>query len=227
MSNRGESSFVKLPKFAAKQYDKMMQLEPMREQRVQIAEILISQITEGTLLDIGTGHGRLLIEINKLNPKIELYGLDISEKMIDLAKANLKNINANLQTGNITSTNYGNDYFDLVTCTGSFYLWDAPVEGLNEIHRILKTKKTAILFESHKEYNESNLKEQIKRNLAREGFINRKLVPRFLKKQLKMTYDIKELEEIINSSLFKNHYSIQKITLVNLPIWLKIEIKKE
>jgi ubiquinone/menaquinone biosynthesis C-methylase UbiE len=227
MSNRGERSFIKLPKFATKLYDKMMQLEPMREQRVQIAEILVSQISEGTLLDIGTGHGRLLAEINKLNPKIELYGLDISEKMIDLANTNLKNITVDLQKGNIASTNYGSDFFDLITCTGSFYLWNAPIEGLNEIYRVLKPNKTAILFESHKEYNESNLKEQIKRNLSREGFINRKLVPRFLKKQLKMTYAIKDLEEIINSSLFKNNYSIQKITLVNLPIWLKIELRKE
>ncbi|MFX0011661.1 MAG: class I SAM-dependent methyltransferase [Candidatus Hermodarchaeota archaeon] len=227
MSNRGESNFIKLPKFAAKRYDKMMQLEPMREQRVQIAEILLSQISEGNLLDIGTGHGRLLAEINKLNPKIELYGLDISDKMIELAKANLKNIAVDLQKGNIACTSYGNDYFNLVTCTGSLYLWDAPIEGLDEIYRILKPKKTAILFESHKEFNESNLKEQIKRNPSREGFFNRKLVPYFLKKQLKMTYDIKDLEDIINSSLFKSNYSIQKITLANLPIWLKIELNKE
>ena len=194
MSNRGEKSFINLPKFAAKLYDKMMQLEPLREQRTQIAEILTSQITEGTLLDIGTGHGRLLSEINKLNPKIELYGLDISEKMINLAKTNLTNINVDLQKGNIASANYESNSFDLITCTGSFYLWDLPTDGINEIYRILKPKKAAILFESHKEYDKPNLNEQLKKNLSQEGLFNRKLVPYFLKKQLKMTYDIKELK---------------------------------
>jgi ubiquinone/menaquinone biosynthesis C-methylase UbiE len=227
MSNRGERSFIKLPKFATKLYDKMMQLEPMKEQRVQIAEILVSQISEGTLLDIGTGHGRLLAEINKLNPKIELYGLDISEKMINLAKTNLKNIKADLQQGNITATDYKSNQFDLVTCTGSFYLWNAPIEGLNEIHRILKPNKIAILFESHKDYTKSLLKDEIKKNLSHEGFFNRKLVPYFLKKQLKMTYDVNELKSIIDKSLFKNNFSINKIILANLPIWLKIELKKK
>ncbi|MFW9897308.1 MAG: class I SAM-dependent methyltransferase [Candidatus Thorarchaeota archaeon] len=227
MSKRGEKSFIKLPKYAAKLYDKMMQLEPMKIQRSQIAEVLVSQINEGNLLDVGTGHGRLLIEINKLNPKIELYGLDVSEKMINLAKANLKNIKADLQQGNITSTNYKSNYFDLITCTGSFYLWNSPIEGLNEIHRILKTNKTAILFESHKEYDASALKVQIKKNLSSERFFNRKLVPYFLNKQLKMTYDISELKDLLNKSFFKNGFSINKMTLVNLPIWLKIELKKE
>lgn len=227
MSDRGEKSFIKLPKFAAKLYDKMMQLEPMKIQRIQIAEVLVSQINEGTLLDVGTGHGRLLIEINKLNPKIELYGLDISEKMINLAKSNLKNVKADLQQGNITSTNYKSNYFDLITCTGSFYLWNAPIEGLNEIHRILKPNKTAVLFESHKEYDESNLVEEIKKNLSDEGFFTRRLVPNFLKKQLKMTYEMNELKGLLNKSLFENSFSVKKIILANLPIWLKIELKKE
>jgi len=200
---------------------------PMKIQRSQIAEVLSHQINEGAFLDVGTGHGRLLIEINKLNPKIELYGLDISEKMINLAKTNLINIKADLQIGNITNTNYQSNYFDLITCTGSFYLWNAPIEGLNEIHRILKPNKTAILFESHKEYDESNLKVEIKKNLFNEGFFNRKLVPYFLKKQLKMTYDINELINLLNKSLFKKSFSVNKITLANLPIWLKIELKKE
>ncbi|MFX1574387.1 MAG: class I SAM-dependent methyltransferase [Promethearchaeota archaeon] len=226
MSDRGEKSFIKLPKFAAKLYDKMMQLEPMKVQRSQIAEILLTQINEGSLLDIGTGHGRLLIEINKLNPKIELYGLDISEKMINLAKTNLKNIKTDLQQGNITNTNYNSNYFDLITCTGSFYLWNDPIEGLNEIYRILKPKRSAILFESHKEYDESSLKEEIKKNLSHEGFLTRKLVPYFLKKQIKMTYDINELKDILNKSSFEKNFSVEKITLANLPIWLKIELRK-
>ncbi|MFX1496965.1 MAG: class I SAM-dependent methyltransferase [Promethearchaeota archaeon] len=227
MDNRGEKSFITLPKFAAKLYDKMMQLEPLQIQRSQIAELLLQQINEGSLLDVGTGHGRLLIEINKLNPKIELYGLDISEKMINLAKTNLKDIKADLQQGNITNTNYKSNYFDIITCTGSFYLWNSPIEGLNEIHRILKPNKIALLFESHKDYDKSNLKKEIKKNLSKEGFFNRRLVPYFLNKQLKMTYDINELKNILNKSLFENNFSIKKITLANLPIWLKIELTKE
>ena len=227
MNDRGENSFIKLPRFAARLYDKMMQLEPMKVQRIQIAEDLLTYITEGRLLDVGMGHGRLLKELNELNPKIQLFGIDISEKMIALAKTNLKEIPATLHQGNILSTLFNNEYFDLITCTGSFYLWNSPVEALNEIHRILKPEKYAILFESHKEYNEKDLKEGIRSNLQNESFFNRKMVPSFLKKQLKMTYPIDTLKELINKSLFNTSYSIKKISLVNLPIWLKIELKKK
>ncbi|MFX0008175.1 MAG: class I SAM-dependent methyltransferase [Promethearchaeota archaeon] len=227
MKDRGENSFIKLPRFAARLYDKMMQLEPMKVQRIQIAEELSTYITEGKLLDVGTGHGRLLKEINEINSKIQLFGIDISEKMIALAKTNLKEIHATLQQGNIVSTQFKNNFFDLITCTGSFYLWNSPVEALNEIHRILKPEKYAVLFESHKEYDEIELKEGIRSNLQNESFFNRKMVPSFLKKQLKMTYPIHTLKDLINKSLFTTNYSIKKIILANLPIWLKIELKKK
>ncbi|MFX1554931.1 MAG: class I SAM-dependent methyltransferase [Promethearchaeota archaeon] len=226
MKDRGENSFIKLSRCAARLYDKMMQLEPMKVQRVQIAQELLNIINKGRLLDIGTGHGRLLVEINNINPNIELYGIDISEKMIELAKNNLNNIHANLQQGNICSTNFQEDFFDLITCTGSLYLWNSPIEALNEINRILKPGKVAILFESHKEYNKHELKEGMKSNLQNESFLNRKIVPFFLKKQLKMTYQLDELNEIINKSLFSANFTINKIILANLPIWLKIELKK-
>ncbi len=226
MSDRGENSFIKFPKFAAKLYDSMMKKDAMRIQRVQIAEELTQHINEGRLLDIGTGHGRLLAEIFEKNSKIELYGLDVSEKMIELAKLNLKNIPVNLKQGNITKTDFNDDYFNLITCTGSFYLWNSPIDALNEIYRILKPQSNAILFESHKEYNEDELDEAIEKNLQKESYFNRKIIPRFLKKQLKMTYEIDELKEIIKKSFFKGNYSINKITLVNLPIWLKIELRK-
>ncbi len=227
MKDRGEKNFIKLPKFAARLYDKMMNYRPMEIQRIQIAEILLNTLTKGKLLDIGTGHGRLLIEINKINPKIELYGIDVSNRMIDIAKSNLKNINADLRQGNINKTNYDSDFFDIITCTGSLYLWNTPIEGLNEIHRILKPNRTALIFETHKEFDEQKLKEEIEKNLSNEGFFARKLVPRFLKKQLKMTYETNELLDLLNKSLFKKHFSINKITLANLPIWFKIELKKE
>jgi len=227
MNDRGENSFIKFPKIAAKLYDSMMKKDALRLQRVQIAEELIHYINEGRLLDIGTGHGKLLAEIFEKNPKIELHGLDVSEKMIELAKLNLKNISVNLKQGNITKTDFNDDYFNLITCTGSFYLWNSPIDALNEIYRILKPQSKVILFESHKEYNMDELDEAIKKNLQKESFFNRKIIPIFLKKQLKMTYEIAEVKEIINKSIFKGNFSIKKITLANLPIWLKIELRKD
>ncbi len=90
------------------------------------------------LLDVGTGPARLLLEVHRLNPHIALFGLDISHAMVELATKNLSGMNAQIRLGNIRATHYDSDFFDFVTCSGSFYLWDNAVEGLEETYRILR-----------------------------------------------------------------------------------------
>lgn len=227
LSNRGENSFKKLPNFAAKIYDSMMNLRPMRIHRTQIADILLKDNAISRLLDVGTGPGRLLKEISEKNSKIELYGLDISKAMIQLANKNLEGTNVILHHGPIQEPFYEDNFFDIVTCTGSFYLWDHPVEGLDEIYRILKPNCSVYLFESYKEYDEEGLKSGLRINLKDMSFFKRKILPYFLKKQLKMTYYSEKLREIIEQTKFSKTYTIDKITLANLPIWLCIKLLKE
>ncbi|MEJ2279058.1 MAG: class I SAM-dependent methyltransferase [Candidatus Lokiarchaeota archaeon] len=138
MNERGEKQFSHLPKFAAKLYDKLMKNKPIELQISEIANDIISNCNSGSILDVGTGHGRLLKKLHELAPNLELYGLDISHAMIKLAKNNLKSYNIDLQVSNILKTPYNDENFDIVTCTGSFYLWNKPIESVNEIFRILK-----------------------------------------------------------------------------------------
>lgn len=224
--SRGEANFVNLPGFAARLYDGMMQSIATRQHYKEIAQDLISRIEKGRLLDIGTGPAYLLIEIHKLNPSLELYGLDISAAMIEQARRNLGGIEVSLKQGNIYSSNYESGYFDLVTCSGSFYLWDRPVEGLEEIHRILKEGKSAYLYETHRDIDGKKLRQKIKENLKGDNIIRRNLVPRFLFKQLEMTYDKSEIIEIVKKTSFKERYEIDKITIVDLPVWLRIKLEK-
>ena len=146
--------------------------------------------------------------------------------MINLAKHNLKDIYINLQQGNIKKTTYQDNSFDLITSTGSFYLWNHPEESLDEIYRILKPNRHVLLFNSHKEYNQEELKNSLTKNLQNENFFTKRMVPLFLKKQIKMTYNIKAVEDVIKNSIFGDNYSLNKITLANLPIWLKFDLKK-
>jgi len=89
-----------------------------------------------------------------MNLRIDLYGLDISTSMLDVATLNLHTVrNVFLRKGNIIKTEYETDFFDCVVITGSLYNWDKPVDGLNEIYRILKTGKTAFIFETTIDYN--------------------------------------------------------------------------
>jgi len=50
----------------------------------EISHFVGDILTQGNILDIGTGPGRLLFEISKQTPLLKLFGLDISKTMIDL-----------------------------------------------------------------------------------------------------------------------------------------------
>ncbi len=225
-TSRGEDSFVNLPTFAAKLYDSMMQSSATKMQYKEIAQDLVSRMKSGRLLDVGTGPGYLLQEIHKLNPEIELYGLDISNSMVEQASRNLADIKVDLQCGNIKATNYKNDYFDLVTCSGSFYLWDNPIDGLEEIYRILKLGGAAYLYETHQDIDKQRLWQKMQENLKGDNLIRKVLAPRFFFKQIGMTYAKKEIAEIIEKTSFARSYEIEEMTIFNLPVWVRVRLER-
>jgi ubiquinone/menaquinone biosynthesis C-methylase UbiE len=225
-TSRGEDSFVNLPAFAAKLYDSMMQSSATKLQYREIAQDLVSRMKSGRLLDVGTGPGYLLREIHKLNPEIELHGLDISNSMVEQANRNLADIKVDLQCGNIKATNYKSDLFDLVTCSGSFYLWDNPIDSLEEIYRILKLGGAAYLYETHRDINKQELWQKMRENLKGDNLIRKVFAPRFFIKQIGMTYTKKEIAEIIEKTSFVRSYTIEEITIFNLPVWVRVRLDK-
>lgn len=224
---RGETQFVRFPYFAARLYDRMIATRGYKNQVTEIAEYLVSKIEKGNLLDVGTGPGRLLAEVKKLNPRIEVYGLDISESMVKLAGENLRksNIRADIRQGTIQKTSYEDDFFDIVTCTGSFYLWDDPEGSLDEIYRLLKVKCSAYLFETYKGYDKSEFQKSLASNVQGEPLLKRVISPLFLNMQLDMTYTLEEMQAIVERTQFLEK-KIEKVKLGGLPIWVRIELTK-
>ncbi|NOH01979.1 MAG: class I SAM-dependent methyltransferase [Chloroflexi bacterium] len=226
MPTRGERNFFRLPDFAARMYESLVSMNAIRLQHREIAERLTRRIQRGRLLDIGTGPGMLLREVHCLNPEIELFGLDISDAMVALAWKRLSDIPVDLRAGNIRKTDYANDYFDLVTCTGSFYLWDEPAAGLNEVHRILKPGCKAVLFESYRDFDKTALRQALRKNLQGEPWMRRMISPYFLMKQLRITYTVEETARIVRQSRFAHTFKIETILLANLPMWMCITLSK-
>lgn len=215
-----------MPGFAARLYNNLTQTKAIEHQHRDIARDLVSRVGHGRMLDIGTGPGRLLFEVHQLNPSIELFGLDISESMVQLAKKNLAAINTEIRQGDIRHTDYDDNFFDIVTSTGSFYLWDNPEECLEEIFRILKASRSAYLFETYQDFSEREVQEALKTNLREEGLGRKLITPVFLTKQLRMAYPTSEIADIIKHTSFANSHTIEKITLGGLPAWLRIKLTK-
>jgi ubiquinone/menaquinone biosynthesis C-methylase UbiE len=226
MPDRGQRSFVRLPRLAAMLYQSLTHLRAIDQQHRDIARDLASRIEWGKLLDIGTGPGRLLLELHRLRPEIKLYGMDISEAMLRLAAKNLRGVNVDLRRGDIRNTDYADDFFDGVTCTGSFYLWDEPEDCLKEIFRILRPGCSAYLFETYRDCDEEQVEAAVRANLANEGIIRRLIAPPFLMKQLRMAYSVSEVSEIIGRTSFEGSHSREKVVLGGLPAWSRITLTK-
>jgi ubiquinone/menaquinone biosynthesis C-methylase UbiE len=227
MKTRGEIQYINMPPFAVRLYDNLTSVKGVNKSFEEIAEFIRNTLKQGKILDIGTGPGRLLNVINKRIPQIDLFGLDISTSMIDLAKQNLFNIaNVDLRIGNINQTDYQDNFFDCIVSTGSFYNWDNPIKGLNEIFRILKSEKTAYIFETNKDYDKELLSARLKENLKEYNLFRKTASKYFLRKQLKMTYSIKEFDQILKQTKFKDSFNVQQIELGNLPIYVRLELTK-
>lgn len=96
------------------------------------------------VLDLGCGHGRFIEFLNKKN--INYFGVDSSEKMIEIAKN--KYPYGNFQITDILKTPFSDNFFDKVVCFAVFH--HIPSEEirllfLKEIKRILKKGGALIL----------------------------------------------------------------------------------
>jgi ubiquinone/menaquinone biosynthesis C-methylase UbiE len=187
----------------------------------------------GRLLDVGTGTGLQLRVIHGMRPGMKLFGIDLSDATIRLARENLASIDVDLREGSIESTPYDDDFFDVVTCNASMSYWANPVACLDEIYRILKPGGVAMLFEPLKGVNIDEVVETIRANLADKSWLRRFAAVNLNRFGLRWghklglkLYSADELAVLASRSKFGNRQSIDRLTLQNLPIFARITLTK-
>ncbi len=87
------------------------------------------------LLEIGFGSGAQLEMIHKAMPKTKLCGIDISDKMLEMARKKLGG-SAQLNLCDGAKTPFENSSFDAVISTDCCYFWHEPEKVLSEIKKI-------------------------------------------------------------------------------------------
>jgi len=105
----------------------------------------VSNIKENeTILDIGCGEGRFLNRISEKHKNITLYGLDISEEMIKIARnQNVKNTNYII--GESENIPLPSNSVNSIFCLNSFHHFPNPTESFIEMKRLLKTQGEIII----------------------------------------------------------------------------------
>jgi ubiquinone/menaquinone biosynthesis C-methylase UbiE len=120
----------------------------------QIAAKIVAHLKSGIILDLGTGPGYLPIAIVRKSSQIRVTGIDLSRKLIKMARSNASAAGLedrlNFQAGNAGKLNFDNSSFDMVISTGMLHSIKEPAKVLQEIYRVLKKGKEAWIFDPAK-----------------------------------------------------------------------------
>lgn len=121
-----------------------------RDFNVAVAGDILKKVASGTVLDVGTGPGHLLIEIAIRNLSLEVVGMDVSRDMIKIARANAWETdakNVQLLVGDAAEIGMQNESVDLAVATLSFHHWSNPAKALEELYRVLKSGGEVWMYE--------------------------------------------------------------------------------
>ena len=104
----------------------------------------LSELPYHTALDLGCGTGEMMKRILQQNGDKTLYGIDLSEKMLEVAREKLGN-EVNLVLGDSENLPFSDNFFDVVYCNDSFHHYPAPQNVLREVNRVLKPGGTFLM----------------------------------------------------------------------------------
>ena len=104
----------------------------------------LARIPFHTALDLGCGTGEMIRLLLEADPGRKLFGLDLSEEMLSVARAKLQG-RAALTVGDSERLPYPDGMFDVVYCNDSFHHYPAPEKVLGEVFRVLRPGGTFLL----------------------------------------------------------------------------------
>jgi ubiquinone/menaquinone biosynthesis C-methylase UbiE len=137
------------------EYDRYAGIYMQPEYRYFVKKILGRGFKTGRVLDVGTGSGRLAVElVKKLNKGISVTGIDLSFEMLQKAgvKASQTGLTDcfHLVQSSADSLPFESSSFDLVISYASLHLWREPERVIDEILRVLKPNGRLIIRDNRR-----------------------------------------------------------------------------
>lgn len=122
----------------AKNYDNPFTSITFQQTNSKIVNLLNPK-ANSSLLDVGCGSGILLNKLLSLHNNMKLFGLDITPKMVEVAKVKFNNNpEVKITLGSAIKMPYKDNSFDYVTCASSFHHHPDPAISIKEMVRVLK-----------------------------------------------------------------------------------------
>ncbi len=116
-----------------------------------VAEEIVAHLPGDTILDIGTGPGYLPIEIAKRSSTVRIIGVDLSRRLLDMARANAHKAGLSdrltFQLGDAGRITFEDGSFDMVISTGMLHAIKDPVKVIQEMYRVLRAGGETWIFD--------------------------------------------------------------------------------
>ncbi len=99
-------------------------------------------VTDGKVLDVGSGSGLVTIRLAGMLPGAQFTGLELSPPVLERARQNATDSGVAgrvaFEMGSAEDMPFENATFDMVVCLSTLHLLDNPVAMLDEVQRVLK-----------------------------------------------------------------------------------------
>jgi ubiquinone/menaquinone biosynthesis C-methylase UbiE len=128
------------------------------------ARHLSSHIEPGScVLEIAPGPGYLAIEVAKL-VRCRMVGADISRTFVRIANENAEKAGFDIafEEGDAADLQYPANAFDFIFCRAAFKNFSRPLAALNEIFRVLKPGRDALIMDLRKDFSAQELGSYVK-----------------------------------------------------------------
>ncbi|MEK6871357.1 MAG: class I SAM-dependent methyltransferase [Nanoarchaeota archaeon] len=138
--HRNESVF----NFVAGQYDKGF----IGKWLFDVVKATVNEISlkrNSRILDAGTGTGNLLFILEKKNKDLQLYGIDVSNKMLAHARRKLKHAHLMRLSVSDVEKKFKNNFFDYIFVVDAFHHFPEHVSTVHTFYRVLKNNGMLII----------------------------------------------------------------------------------
>lgn len=123
----------------------------------------------GDVLEVAPGPGYLAIDLAK-RPSLHVTGLDVSHTFVRIARENAARagVAVGFHQGDAARMPFADASFDFVVCMAAFKNFTNPIGALDEMHRVLRERGQAAIFDLRKDATMDEIDEEIRgMNLTR------------------------------------------------------------
>jgi ubiquinone/menaquinone biosynthesis C-methylase UbiE len=188
------------------EYDCYAAIYMRPEYKYFVRKIVHQGIRRGRVLDIGTGSGRLAIELAKTKGcNYEIVAVDLSKNMLGRAqkKAIEERVDDKIQflLSNACKLPFADQSIDLIISYASLHHWRQPVSVFREIQRVVKKSGTIIIRDNRRIFGDKAWETFV---WGVSLFMNKSRRDNW-RKVILSSYTIPEVKELIKESGFRNY----------------------